>query len=335
MINFHDPISLNQLIRDYGTTLDEMSPKTQNALCRDLGWRIINSINQAGIVTPHALVAAAILNCPAKRFTTNDIMDIVDAYFIFLHSLKVRLADTMALDHRRACEQALENYTQRKIIELPGGEKNMPSELAEYVLPPSKRLQLEYYKNNCVAFFLPAALTATAILQKDAFQFSASDLHDHYKFLQEFFKYEFAFDTTKPPEHIVRKSLKSFIDEAILMPHATLPDTYQITSAGFRKLKLFAAFLRTYFESYWVVLQYFKQTERNSHSPKERMKKIQSLGKTMLKNQEIELPESTSKTNFENGISYFTTHKVKGSQDQEQIAFFEKTIRHFITFVSP
>ena len=334
-INFHEAISLNQMLQDYGTTLGDMPQKDQNALCRDLGWRIINAIDQASIVTPHALVAAAILNCPAKRFTINDIMDIVDTYMMLLQAQQTRFADTMTLDHRRACEQALENYVQRKIIELPSGEKNLPGELAEYILLPSKRLQLEYYKNNCIAYFVPAALTAAAILEMDAFQFSAPELHNRYRFLQDFFKYEFAYDNSKSAEHLVRKSLKAFIDDAILMPHATMPDTYQITSAGLRKLRLFAGFLKTYFESYWVVLQYFKQAERNAHNPKERMKKIQSLGKTMLKNQEIELPESTSKINFDNGISFFTTHQVKGLQDQDQIEYYEKSIRHLLSRLTP
>jgi glycerol-3-phosphate O-acyltransferase len=333
-INFHESISLNQMLHEYGTTLAEMSQKTQNAMCRDLGWRIINAIDQASIVTPHALVAGAILNCPAKRFTVNDIMDIVDTYLVVLQAQNTRFADTMLVDHRYACEQALDSYLQRKIIDLPSGEKILPSELAEYMLPPSKRLQLEYYKNNSVAYFVPAALTAAAILEKDAFQFSASDLHDRFKFLQDFFKYEFAFDNEKSAEYLVRKALKAFIDDAVIMPHATMPDTYQITAAGFRKLKLFANFLKTYFESYWVVLQYLKTAERNENNPKERMKKIQSLGKTMLKNQEIELPESTSKINYANGISFFTTHQVKGSQDLEKIEYYEKTIRHFIACLS-
>ena len=60
----------------------------------------------------------------------------------------------------------------------------------------------------------------------------------------------------------MRKTIKAFIDDAMLMPHPTLPDTYNITSAGFRKLKLFASFLRTYFESYWIVLNVFMRTSQ-------------------------------------------------------------------------
>jgi hypothetical protein len=81
------------------------------------------------------------------------------------------------------------------------------------------------------------------------------------------------------------------------------------------------------------VLHFFKQTPRKKARSKDRIKKIQSIGNAMLKNQEIELPESLSKINFENGISFFTTHDVKGSEDSEALEEHEKTIRNFLQLI--
>ncbi len=332
-INFHDPLSLKDILQDWGGSLGDMPQKNQNELCRNLGWRMIHAIDEVSVVTPHALVAAAVLNCPLKSFTCQEIFENVDTYTRYLAFQNAKFTDTLILDHQRACGQALQNYLQRKIIDLPASEKNMPPEMAQYNLPPGKRLLLEYYKNNCIAHFVPAAFTALAILEKDAFQFSAADLHDRYRYLRDFFKYEFAFDIEKPAEYFVRKNLKAFIDDAILMPHATLPDTYQITSQGLRKLKLFARFLKTYFESYWVVLQFLKQTGRANTGAKDRLKKIHGLGRTMLKRQEIELNECLSNINFENGISFFTTHRVKGAEDREEIEAYELAIRKFLGYL--
>ncbi len=332
-INFHDPISFNEILSEYDSSLAQMPQKTQNELCRNLGWRMIRAIDEASVVTPHALVASALLNSPSKRFTAEELFQIIDTYIHLLFAQKARLTDTMTIDHQRACEQALESYLNRKLVELPDGEKNMPEELGQFLLPPKNRMQLEYYKNNCIACFVPAAITALTILEKDAFQFSAADLHDRYRFLQDFFKYEFAYDVNKEAETLVRKAIKAFIDDAMLMPHPNLPDTYQITSQGLRKLKYFARFLKTYFESYLVVLYFFKQTPRNKARGKDRTKKIQSIGSAMLKNQEIELTESLSKINFENGISFFTTHKVKGKEDTEALEANEKTIRNFLQLI--
>jgi glycerol-3-phosphate O-acyltransferase len=332
-INFHEPLSLNEVVAEFGSSLGEMPQKTQNALCRNLGWRIINSIDRVSMVTPHALAAAAILNCPTPRFSTEEILAMVETYSTLLFSTRAKLTDTLIIDHRRACEQAIENYLSRKLIERPSGEKSMPVEIAQFLLPKNKRLQLEYYKNNCIAHFVPAAFTALSILEQDAFQFCASDLHDRYRFLQDFFKYEFAYDMSKSAEYLVRKNLKCFIDDAILMPHQSLPDTYKITSSGLRKLKLFARFLKTYFESYWVVLHYFRKTPREKARGKDRIKKIQSIGSSMLKNKEIDLPESLSKINYQNGISFFSTHKVRGAEDEASIARHETVIRHYLHLI--
>lgn len=332
-INFHDPISLTQVLRESGEILQDMPQKMQNALCRNLGWRLIKAIDEASVVTPHALVAAAILNCPNKRFTSQEIFEVIDTYMHLLFSKNAKLAETMLIDYKRACEQALESYLNRKLLELPSGEKSMPSELGQFLMPDNKRMQLEYYKNNCIADFVPAAFTSLAILEKDAFQFCSADLHDRYRFLQNFFKYEFAYDVNNAAETLVRKTLKALIDDAVLMPHQSLPDTYQITSSGLRKLKLFARFLKTYFESYLTVLQYFKQTPRKKARAKDRLKKIQSIGNAMKKNQEVDLSESLSKINFQNGISFFSTNKIKGQEDSEKIAEYETIIRNFLHLI--
>ena len=174
-INFHDPISLNGLLSEYDTPFTEMPQKTQNELCRNMGWRMIRAIDEASVVTPYAIVAAALLNYPSRRFTAEELFRVIDTYMHLVYAESAKLTDTLTYDHQRACEQALESYLDRKLVELPDGEKNMPAELGQFRVPVNKRMQLEYYKNNCVAYFIPAAITALAILEKDAFQFSAAD----------------------------------------------------------------------------------------------------------------------------------------------------------------
>jgi glycerol-3-phosphate O-acyltransferase len=60
---------------------------------------------------------------------------------------------------------------------------------------------------------------------------------------------------------------------------------------------------------------------------KERLKKIQAMGNRMYKRKEIERSEALLKINFTNGIEFFTTHKVKGSEDEVQLAHFENLIQ--------
>ncbi len=330
-IQFHEPVSLKEFLLQYGSSIEDMTAKEQNALCRNLGSRILNSIDKVTVVTPHALVASAILNSPKKRFSYDQLLSHIETYLNYLVSQGAKLADTLLLDHIHAVEQVVDSYVQRKFIESISEDSGNQSSEAQFKVNDNKRPILEYYKNNCISFFIPASFTALAIFEKDAFQFSASDIHSEYTFIQEFFKNEFTYDVDRTSEYFVRKSIKAFIDDAILMPHPTLPDTYNLTSAGFRKLNLYSSFLKSYFESYWIVLKYFKLYPRNSKNTKERLKKIQAMGNRMYKRKEIEFREALSNVNYENAVAFFISHGVRGSDDNEKIKFYSYILQKYLT----
>jgi len=334
-IEFDDPILVNELVEKFGTPLPEMKPKEQNALCRNLGHRVINSINRAAVVTAYNLVASAILNCSRDRFTYAQMMSIIDTYIKFLATQNAKLADTLVLDHVHAIQHALDAYVQSKFIEPVSKDKEVPYSERSYILKVTRRPFLEYYKNNCISFFIPAAFTGMAILEKDAFQFSAVDLHSDYKFLQNFFKFEFAYDVDQTPEYYVRKAIKAFIDDAILMPHQTIPDTYNVTSAGLRKLKLYSIFLKTYFESYWIVLNFLQNNSQNSMKAKDRLKKIETSANRMYKRHEIDHPEALSKVSYQNAVEFFTSQGIKGSENIEKIDFYKEAIRKSLKTLQP
>jgi glycerol-3-phosphate O-acyltransferase len=281
------------------------------------------------VVTPYALVASAVLAWPKERFSYEELSETVYTFMTHLTTQQARLSDTLLMDHQRAMEQVIEAYIQRKFIEQVAGDKETGFEDAVFIVNENRRPLLEYYKNNCIAFFVPAAFTAMAILQLDAFQFSAAELRDSYSLLQDLFKNEFAYDVEKSPETCVRKTLKTLIDDAIIIPHPTLPDRYNVTSAGFRKLKLFARFLKPYLESYWVVLDFFSAHPQSEITAKDRIKRIQSLGNKMYKRREIDLKEALSKVNYSNAVDYFLYRGVRGSENQQEIEHYRDALERY------
>jgi len=332
-IKFNDPISFRDLLDQQQLNPGTMTTKEQNVLCRNLGYRIINAINQVTVVTPHAVVAAALLNTTRDHFSKTHIIETIQTYIRYLEAQQTTLADTLLIDPARAIDNVLDAYLNRKFIEgstqsSPNGER-----VPFYRVVEARRPALEYYKNNAVNFFIPAAITAAAILERDAFQFTASDLHVTYLYLQEFFKYEFAFDADRPAEHIVRKTLKIFIDDAVLMPHPNLPDTYNLTSAGFRKLKNYTCFLRPYFESYWIALRFLMRNPKAKVRSKDRVKKISARGNRMYKRKSIHRRESISKINYLNAVEYFNYHGIRGAEDQEKGEAFRNTIEKYLDLI--
>jgi glycerol-3-phosphate O-acyltransferase len=334
-LQFGAPISANDLAGRDGTLLQDMKPKEFNGFCRSLGHRIVYAINRVSVVTPHALTAAAILNSDRERFDLDELMADVEVYTNHLEAVGAKLADTLILDHRRAVIHALESYAQRKILEHAGADSPDSDRPSGYLLKEAKRPFLEYYKNTCVAFFIPAAFTALVILQEDAFQFSAADLHIRYESLQELFEYEFVFDSDAPAEHHLRAALDGFIEDAVLIPHPNLPDTYNVTAAGFRKLRLFAMFLKTFLESYWVVLSYLRHGPASAGDPKERIRKIASFGSRMHKLKEITQREALSKVTFENALEFFVSRGIKEPGDREAMEPYATAIENALRHLKP
>ena len=197
----------------------------------------------------------------------------------------------------------------------------------------SRRPALDYYKNNCINFFVPAAFTALAILEHEAFQFSAEDLHITYKFLQDLFENDFFHDADLPPAFMVRKNIKAFIDDGIIVPHPALPGTFNLTSAGLKKLNLFASFLTPFFESYWVAFNYLKDAKKPDEAEKDRLKKIQALGTRMYKNDEVEKYEALSRITFKNAMNFFVGKGVRSREDQELIRFYSEALQKYMNYL--
>ena len=329
-IEFHDPVSLKELLGRNQLDLNTMDKEAMSAFCRNIGHRAINAINRISIITPHALIAASVLNHPATTYSYDAIGAVANTYLKHLHFHGNKLADTLIMTPDHALQQAFDAYVQRKFIE-PVSKKDPPDDTdLRYRTNTDKRPSLEYYKNNCVACFVPAAFTALAILERDAFQFISTDLHLTYRYLQDLFKYEFAYDIEKPAEFYVRKTIKAFIDDAVLMPHPTLPDTYNITSVGLRKLRLYAGFIKAYFEAYLVVLSQLSRQKSSDVGYKEQAKKFATTGARMLKQSKIGCPEALSRVTFKNALSFFNSRAIECNEDDKEARPYADAIKHYL-----
>ncbi|PID40443.1 MAG: hypothetical protein CR984_03175 [Proteobacteria bacterium] len=329
-LNFGQPLALSEVLDEQGLTGAALSSKQQNLLCREIGGRMMSAIDHEAMVTPQSLVAGALLSGGRDIVSRSELDFRVNAAMDLFCGLEACLTEILADNPRAAVENALYYYRGRKIIQWRDVDKNGRfSQEDTYRILGSRRNALDYYKNISICHFVPAAFTALAILAKDAFQFSATDLHDTYRDLQELFAQEFNIDPVHPPAYIVRKTVKAFIDNAILIPHRTMPDTYNLSSGGFRKLVFFAGYVEPFLESYRTALVYFAKNRRNHHHKAKMLKKMLAIGNRMLRQNEIRLRESISKANYDNAIAFFTKHGVRGSEDEEQVRHWNEVLMRY------
>ncbi|MCP3954376.1 MAG: glycerol-3-phosphate acyltransferase, partial [Desulfobacterales bacterium] len=332
-VNFHEPFLLSDLMAAQNLTVEKLAGKQQNLFCRYLGHRILSAINKDNVTTPHALVACAILH--SDNQVSQDELDFrTETGLAHLTSRRAHFSDSLLTNPEGALNNSLVDCIKRKIIDPQSLEGENQATATFYRINPKKRAELDYYKNSVINLFIPAAFTALLIREKDAFQFNAANLHKNYAFLQDLFINEFTPDPDRPPAFLVRKTVKAFIDDAIIMPHPTLPDTYNITSSGYKKLVFFEGLLKPFFESYAVALNYLGSALEENRDRKVTIKKIRNLGHKMFKRGEITRRESLSVLYYANAVDSYAKNGLKGPRGAEKLALYNNNIARYLKILS-
>jgi glycerol-3-phosphate O-acyltransferase len=329
-IKFCDPIALHDLENEYGSPVPDMRAKDVRQLTRDIGDRVLRAIDRHTVVTPKALVSAAILNSTHNVISRDQIDFNIDAFMSYMEAMDVVRAETLLVDTHHAVTHIVNGFVQQKFLRPVSKTDDVIQRDGHYHLTIGKRPTLDYYKNSGIGPFVPAALTSLSILALDAFQFSSNDLYPNYRFLQELFQNEFASGNGEAMDLRIRKTIKAFIADAVLVPHPKLPDTYNLTSEGFRKLKCFAGFMASFLESYLVVLKYFSETQKPTEDGAARLKQIQQLGAKLYKRQEIVRKEALSKINYLNAVDYCVKRGATKSENGDVWQASLETIRVYI-----
>ncbi|MBP8644831.1 MAG: 1-acyl-sn-glycerol-3-phosphate acyltransferase [Syntrophobacteraceae bacterium] len=302
-VQFAEPISLQRYLARYRGNREELKPRERHAMYRDFAYRIINSINQASLVTPHALAASAFMTTARHGVSTAEFQEVCRTFYDYLNQQEVRFSNTFR-SYDVTIDETLHDLERSKLI---GKLKDEDDDLEEevFTMEDNKRLALEYYKNNVIHFLLPAACVSTSILAQQTFRFSVAQVLEDVAFMKNFFKYEFVYDNEVSNEDLVRKVLDTFEKMGLL--HRVEPNDrpFLLSHKGLKAAYAFHGLLRNYFEGYWIVFRSLRYLHKKPYSEKDFMKKILNLGQKALKLELIERPESISKILFANAIQYF------------------------------
>jgi glycerol-3-phosphate O-acyltransferase len=302
-IQFSEPLSLkNYLAQLHRTEPGEVQARLHG---QELAYRIIQAINQVSVVTPFSLVCAALLTYPRKGVYRRELLQIIQVLFGYLKSQKVPEADSLE-DLNQAVEETLVLCESRKLITPIEKEEGLTDELGlgGYSIHEDKRPLLEYYKNNILHFFLPAAMVSLSILARQGFEFNRAQVLEDYCFLQDFFRNEFIFSDADP-EAQVMQTLDYFESRGVVIKLDPQEASYTLSASGLKELVYFANLLFNYLESYWIVLRSIKYLQKKPRSEKEFLKRIQSIGQKLHKMGEVERSEALSEATFQNALKIF------------------------------
>ncbi|MBW1829559.1 MAG: 1-acyl-sn-glycerol-3-phosphate acyltransferase, partial [Deltaproteobacteria bacterium] len=321
-INFGQPISLKEYLAQKTVDVN----KAPQLLALDL----TKSINKITLVTPLSLVASAILNKHRRSFQTHELTATVNILLKFLNQNKIPTATTLN-NFEETVDETISILLSRKI--LNSLEEAEDGEIFYYV-NEEKRKALEYYKNSIIHFFVSHSFVAVSLLSGTEDKMTDQDILLNYGFLKNLFKNEFIYDEETDFYNEIERVIRDFLNAGYIVKRNG-ETAYGLTRMGYEELPVWAAFSKTFIESYWVAVRSYIQMGKDIPKRNDLLKNMSQLGLRYYKIGFIDHVEGVSQINFENAlrtireeISNLKASDVDDSKVQEGLIEFAQKLHN-------
>ncbi|MCK9230301.1 MAG: 1-acyl-sn-glycerol-3-phosphate acyltransferase [Syntrophales bacterium] len=308
-LNIGEPIQIKEYLDRADPSIEERTTEERQSLYRKMGYEIAHRINDVSVVTPFALVAAALLGHYRRGIAHDDLRSIIDELHDYLEHRKVCFSSTFAgIDY--AITEALNFFESSGNISKMGiDEDDEPDEeFAEiiYSVESGRRMGLEYYKNTILHFFLPISFVAASILSSDEDTILLSRVMEDYRFLKRLFWNEFIFDDESDDLEEIRETLLYLADRGMVARDHFFDETSRLIITGRGRISLapFAGLIQNYIESYWIVLRGSSYLKNKERSDRDLLRKTHKLGMKMYKKGEIAREEALSPPNYQGALRF-------------------------------
>lgn len=304
-MNVGDPILLKSYLAAQEKPLEEMTVEERQSLYRRIGYTIVGAINKVSVVTPFALTAVSLLCYDRRGISLGELREVLALFYDYLAFHKIPFAMTFA-DREKAVVEALHLFSQSGLISRMGTEED-EEEIEEivYSLEDNKRMNLEYYKNNILHYFLPVSFVATSILTSPEDMIPINRINDDYSFFKRLFRHEFIFDDEKNDLDEVGEVLTYLRDRGMIAGFDKNEKAWiEVKGRGRTSLLPFAGLIHNYMESYWVVIRGAYYLRKGAKAEKDWLKNIRDLGARMYRKGEIRRAEALSQSNYQSAVRY-------------------------------
>ena len=305
-VNIGEPTFLKSYLASQEKNFDDMNLEERQSLYRKISYEITLEINRVSVVTPFSLVASVLLCHDRRGISHDDLTAVLNSFYDYLSYKKVNFAATL-VNKEKAFVDALNLFEESGIISKMGAEEEEPDEMEEivYSLEDNNRLNLEYYKNNILHFFVPISFVAASLFSSHEDMIPLNRIVKDFQFLKRLFWQEFIFDDRKDDLDEVNDVLAYLNSRGMI---AALEQNGQalveVKGKGKTNLVPFAGLISNYMESYWVVIRSCMYLRKGAASEKDWMRKIQQLGAKMYKKGEIRRAEAMSQSNYQSAIQF-------------------------------
>lgn len=316
-LSFDKPISLAALMKE--RKLDARAGVTEEqkrSLVRALGHHVMYGISRVSTVTPHALLASALLAHKRRGISAKDVGERVQ--------LLRRIAGELGAKTSRQLEGAPSSPSTLGPIRdalamfADQGMVKTVEALGEpiYQVEDDKRSELSFYKNTLINLIAGRAIVASAIVSTPLD--SLPVIRERALLLSRLFKFELVYPVGKTfevifgetVEHLTRLGLV-LVDEKTLR---AAPESFAKPSLTF-----LADMIRDYLESYWLAAKLAATLPAVGLDKKDFVKAALEGGRGEFLAGSLTAAEALSRTNLENAVQYLVDQKLLIEQDKKLV----------------
>jgi glycerol-3-phosphate O-acyltransferase len=302
-VRFNQPFSLREYLSQTDQPVDECD--------RNLAHHLIQSINSVSLVTPLSLIATAILAKHRKGFSLSELSKTVNILLEFCRYHTIPMAAALA-DPSKAIQETLSLLVDWKVVDFMEDEDE--TEETFYYVDDSKKLELEYYKNSIIHFFIQYSFVAIALLMRREEVKSSDTIISDYTFLKDLFKNEFILKENEDCGVKVTSIIEYFLDVGFLT-RSQENGAFRMTQRGFDELPIWATLAKTFLESYWIAAKAMSQKKDKKRKSGEVLKDMNYLGRRFHKLGVVDHIGALSQLSFKNAMGYINKNILSVPKD--------------------
>jgi len=317
----NEPFSMKEFRQNLHEAMGE---EAEEQFIPELGSHIIRKINEVVMVTPFALVSAAILFTAKRGFSHEMILSRLSILLKTVKQFGGRTAPVLDDEGNipAVLGNVLDSYTDDGIIkkvELSEGGEGASEQL--YSLSDEERIRINFYKNSILYFTLPVNMMALAFLsseKKGALKFK--ELESAFAEVKEIFSREFDYpEILEESTNIFNRTLGFMEEEGLFIRKS---GQLVVDEDSREMVKFFAGVIRDFLESKVIVLKVIIANEGKEYIKKDFVSKIKDKALKMYQLEEINCSEAISVSNFNNSIEKMSDYglvEIEKRKDKEYV----------------
>ncbi len=301
-LRFDEPVSLAKLMAERGIVRETATEDQKKALVRALGHRVMYGISKVSTVTPHALLASALLAHRRRGVSVREATDRI----VLLRGMATDLGASLSrlLNDSPSDPTVIGAISDAMRMFASAGMVRSVEARGEpiFQVEDDRRPELAFYKNTLMNLIAGRTIVCAAVMATDPKPDRAT-IREHALFLSRLFKLEFLYPVGKTFQHTFDETLEHLGKRGLL----SVDDAgiHIAPEAHARPMVQFLAdLLRDSLESYLLAARTADELPAGGCDRKEYLKRALEAGRADFLAGTITASEALSKTSLENALQF-------------------------------